>query len=193
MNINDIFKIAMALIASLGGGALLVAAFSHWLGGIWAKRLLQNERAKHAESLQELKAKNEASLEELKSQIDTLKQKELNRHFDKLAIYKDVIHVVSEILRELEAVASAKQERVSTEVERSFALNRNKAYGYISLVSCQEVLDKYNDMIDFFIPVLYEGHKRTWVEMREKADSMLNAMRVDLGIDEGEVVYRGGR
>ncbi|RDE22887.1 hypothetical protein DV711_10025 [Motiliproteus coralliicola] len=193
MNIEEIFKISAAIIASLGGGALLLGAFSHWLGGLWAKRMLQNERAKHEESLQRIKAKNEEALEDLKAQIDTLKQKELTRHFDKLAIYKDVIHIVSEILRELEAVAATKQSSISSEIEHSFALNRIKAYGYISLVSCQEVLDKYNDMIDFFIPLVYEGKQATWIEMREKADAMLNSMRVDLGINEGEVVYRGAR
>lgn len=193
MNMEEIFKISAAIITSLGGSALLLGAFSHWLGSIWAKRMLQSERAKHEESLQRLKAKNETVLEELKAQIDTLKQKELNRHFDKLIIYKDVIHIVSEILRELEAVSTSKQEFISVDVEHSFALNRNKAYGYISLVSCQNVLDRYNDMIDFFIPLVYEGKKATWEEMREKADLMLNAMRLDLGINEGEVVYKGGR
>lgn len=193
MSMEEILKIATAIIASLGGSALLLGAFSHWLGGLWAKRMLQDERAKHEQSLQELKAKNEAALEDLKAQIDTLKQKELNRHFDKLAIYKDVIHIVSEMLRELEAMASLKQASINPEVEHSFALNRNKAYGYISLVSCQEVLDKYNDMIDFFIPIVYEGGEATWEEMRDKADSMLNSMRKDLGINEGNIVYRGAR
>ncbi|BBM01124.1 hypothetical protein [Microbulbifer sp. GL-2] len=193
MSTEEIFKIAAAIIASFGGSALLLGAFSHWLGSLWAKRMLQDERAKHEESLQKLKAKNEAILEDLKAQIDTLKQKELNRHFDKLAIYKDVIHIISEILRELEAIATSKQESISSEIEHSFALNRNKAYGYISLVSCQDVLDRYNEMIDFFIPLLYEGEHATWAELREKADSMLNAMRVDLEINEGEVMYRGTR
>ena len=193
MKMVDILQIALAIIASLGGGALILAAFSHWLGSLWAKRMLQNERAKHEESLQQLKAKNDAALEDLRAQIDTLKQKELNRHFDKLAIYKDVIHIVSEILRELEALSTSTQKKMSQEVEHSFALNRNKAYGYISLVSCQDVLDKYNDMIDFFIPLLYEGKQASWFEMRSKADLMLNAMRIDLGINEGQVVYRGRR
>ncbi|AJQ97202.1 hypothetical protein [Gynuella sunshinyii] len=193
MSIEEILKIATAIIASLGGSALLLGAFSHWLGGIWAKRMLQDERAKHEQSLQELKTKNEAALEDLKAQIDTLKQKELTRHFDKLSIYKDVIHIVSEILRELEAVSSSKQKSINPDVEHSFALNRNKAYGYISLISCQEVLDKYNEMIDFFIPIMYEGSDSTWEEMRGKADSMLNAMRKDLGINEGNIAYRGER
>jgi hypothetical protein len=182
MTIEQVLQIGATVVASLGGGALIVAAFSDRLAGIWAKRMLQNERAKHAEALEELKA-----------EILAIKQKELNRHFDKAAIYKDVVHIVAEILRELEAVASNRQAAVSPEVEKAFALHRNKAYGYISLVSSQEVMDRYNDMIDFFIPLLYEGKSATWVEMRELADAMLNAMRKDLGINDSGVYYRGGR
>jgi len=44
--VKDIFEISLAIIASLGGSALLLATFSSWLGKIWAKRILQNERAK---------------------------------------------------------------------------------------------------------------------------------------------------
>jgi hypothetical protein len=182
MNIDEVFKIASAVIASVGGSALILAAFSSWLGGVWAKRMLQNERAKHSETL-----------EGIKKELDLLKQKEITRHFDKLAIYKDVVHLVSEILRELEAVSTSKQSSINPDIEHSFSLCRNKAYGYISLVSTQEVMDKYNDMIDFFIPVMYEGESASWNDMREKADALLNAMRLDLGIKEGNIVYRGTR
>lgn len=182
MSVKEIFEVSMAIIGSLGGAALLLAAFSSWLGNVWAKRMLQTERAK-----------NEKVLEEVKKELDILKQKELTRHFDKLAIYKDIVHLISEILRELEAVSSAKQARVSFDVEHSFSLCRNKAYGYISLVSTQEVMDKYNDMIDFFIPIMYEGKSATWVEMRTKADALLNEMRADLGIKDSEIIYRGSR
>jgi hypothetical protein len=182
MSIDEIYKIAAAVIASIGGSALILAAFSSWLGGVWAKRMLQNERAKHSETL-----------ESIKKELDLLKQKELTRHFDKLTIYKDVVHLVSEILRELGAVSTSKQGSINPDVEHSFSLCRNKAYGYISLVSTQEVMNKYNDMIDFFIPIMYEGESASWKEMREKADALLNAMRLDLGIKEGNIVYRGAR
>ena len=182
ITVKEIFEIAAAIIASLGGAALLLGAFSSWLGSVWAKRMLQNERAK-----------NEEVLEGIKKELDVLKQKELTRHFDKLAIYKDVVHLISEILRELEAVSSSKQETISPDVEHSFSLCRNKAYGYISLVSTQEVMDKYNDMIDFFIPIMYEGQTATWEELRTKADALFNEMRTDLGIKDGTIVYRGSR
>ena len=54
-------------------------------------------------------------------------------------------------------------------------------------------MDRYNDMIDFFIPILKEGEKATWVEMREKSDAMLNTMRRDLGIEDEGVFYQGAR
>ena len=186
MTMDEIFKLAAAIIVSLGGSALLLAAFSSWLGGIWAKRMLQDERAKHSETL-----------ESLKKELDLLKQKELTRHFDKLAIYKDIIHLVSEMLREFEAVATSRKNAISPGVEDSFALNRNKAYGYISLVSNQEVMDKHNEMIDFLMTLMDEelsaSWEESWKKMRLKADALLNTMRLDLGIQESKVIYRGSR
>lgn len=179
---SEILSVAAAIIASIGGSALIVAAFSNWLAKLWASRMLQNERALHAEKL-----------ESKKNELDLLKQKDVTRHYEKLAIYKDVVHLVCEILRDLEAVTIGKQPALSEEVEHSFSLNRTKAYGYIALVSSQNVLDKYNYLIDYFIPIVYEGQAGSWIEMREKADEMLNAMRLDLGINEEEVMYRGSR
>ena len=182
MNIEEIFKIAAAIIASLGGGALLIAASANWLGGIWAKKMLQNERAVHAENL-----------ESIKNELDLLKQKYVTRHHDKLGIYREIIHMVCEILREVERVVLGKQSVIASDVEAMFSLNRHKAYGYITLVSNQEVMNRYNELIDYFIPIIYEGKSGYWEEMRGKADLMLNAMRLDLGIDEGEITYQGQR
>ena len=182
MSIVDIFKVAVAIIASLGGGALIVAACANWLAGIWAKRMLQNERAKHAEKL-----------ENIKTELDLLKQKDVTRHHDKLSTYRDVIKIISEILSELEVVATGRQPDISEATEKYFSLNRTKVYGYIALVSNQEVMDRYNDLIDYLIPIIYEGKKGTWNDMRSKANDMLNAMRRDLGINEGDILYRGSR
>jgi len=44
---EEIFQIALAIITSLGGSALLVLVFSSWPGKIWAVRILEKERAKY--------------------------------------------------------------------------------------------------------------------------------------------------
>ena len=182
MGIEDIFKVSAAIIASLGGGALIIAAAANWIAGIWAKRMLQNERAKHSEKLESIKA-----------ELDLLTQQNVTRHHDRLSTYREVIQMISEILRELEAVALGKQKEINIESERNFALNRTKSYGYIALVSNQEVMNKYNELFDFLIPIIYEEKQGTWADMREKADALLNSMRRDLGINDGDIIYKGER
>jgi len=56
MNTEDIWNIAGAVITSLGGGALLVAAFSSWLGKVWASRILEKDRAKYQSEIEILKS-----------------------------------------------------------------------------------------------------------------------------------------
>jgi len=184
MDIYEILKIAAAIIASLGGGALIVAACANWLAGIWAKRMLQNERAVHAEKL-----------ENIKTELDLIRHKDTTRHNDKLSAYRDGIDMISRILRELEAVYTEKQATIEKDAEQRFSVERNKVYGYISLVSNQEIMDRYNDLIDYLLPFIYEDKKDSngWEEMRTRADALLNAMRRDLGIAEGDIIYQGER
>lgn len=46
MSTNDIFKITTLIISTFGGGAIIVIALASWLGNLWAKRILQTEKAK---------------------------------------------------------------------------------------------------------------------------------------------------
>lgn len=39
-------EIVLSVLASLGGGALIIGGFAQWLGNLWAKRLIQDEKAK---------------------------------------------------------------------------------------------------------------------------------------------------
>jgi hypothetical protein len=48
MTITDMLAIAGSLLLSLGGGAVIVFALAKWLGGVWANRILENERAQRA-------------------------------------------------------------------------------------------------------------------------------------------------
>ena len=43
---EEILKISAAILGSLGGGVLIIGAFTKWLGELWAKRLIQEEKAK---------------------------------------------------------------------------------------------------------------------------------------------------
>ena len=54
---EEIFKISAAILGSLGGGVLIVGAFTKWLGDLWAKRLIQNEKKKLDEEMESYKIK----------------------------------------------------------------------------------------------------------------------------------------
>ena len=53
---KDIWEIASAILASLGGGVLIVAAFSTWLGKVWAGRILAGDRAKYQAEIEHIKS-----------------------------------------------------------------------------------------------------------------------------------------
>lgn len=45
MAFSELLSISGAVLLSLGGGAAIVFALARWLGGVWAGRILENERA----------------------------------------------------------------------------------------------------------------------------------------------------
>ena len=56
----EAFEIAQALLLSIGGGAVIIWGLSSYIGKIWAKRILQNEKQEHEKELSEFKSKLEA-------------------------------------------------------------------------------------------------------------------------------------
>lgn len=54
---DEIFKISAAILGSLGGGVLIVGAFTKWLGDLWVKRLIQNEKKILDEEMESYKIK----------------------------------------------------------------------------------------------------------------------------------------
>ena len=56
MPLTQILEISGAILSSIGGGTLILFAFSNWIGKVWADRLMEKEKAKHAADLEGLKA-----------------------------------------------------------------------------------------------------------------------------------------
>ena len=52
---EDILKITSLIIASFGGGAVIVIALSSWLGKLWMGRILQEEKALITEQLENIR------------------------------------------------------------------------------------------------------------------------------------------
>jgi hypothetical protein len=69
MTVKDVFQVALAVLASVGGGAAIVFALSSWLGKVWASRILEQERAKYANELETVRNGYAHELEKLRSDL----------------------------------------------------------------------------------------------------------------------------
>lgn len=70
ITVSDAFKIASAVLLSVGGGGVLVLSLSGWLGKVWANRLMQNDIAAHAQELEKLKSSFEAVNKRMQAELD---------------------------------------------------------------------------------------------------------------------------
>ncbi|OBT07094.1 hypothetical protein A9267_14595 [Shewanella sp. UCD-FRSSP16_17] len=55
MNLDEILKISASILATLGGGSLIVFGLSSWLGKVWANRLMEKDKSKFLTDLENLK------------------------------------------------------------------------------------------------------------------------------------------
>jgi hypothetical protein len=57
MSFQDVLQISVTVLASLGGGGVIVVGFASWLGKVWAARILEQDRKKYTAEIEELKAR----------------------------------------------------------------------------------------------------------------------------------------
>jgi len=67
MELKDILNITLGIIASIGGGAVLVVILSKYFGDIWAKRYLERYRNELREQFEKEKRKIELEFEKSKT------------------------------------------------------------------------------------------------------------------------------
>lgn len=177
MNFSDILSIGATIVASLGGGALIVFWMSSWLGKVWADRLMLKERSAH-----------EKALTELRSHLE--KEAEHNNHLlkQKIELYKEV----SEPLIKL--VTSA---QISKRLEESdlndFEKSRLATTALLAMFAPHEVFDKYNEIIDYLYNSVEGKQAWSFSSFRVKALSFLSEVRRDIGLYEDEIEYSGSR
>jgi len=55
MKYDDIFNIAAAILASVGGSAIIIIGLSSWLAKVWANRILEKDKLKYSSELEKIK------------------------------------------------------------------------------------------------------------------------------------------
>ena len=65
-----VWKIVAGILASLGGGGLIVLALSGWLGKVWAARILERDRLHYTTELERFKTELDRSTRQLQANVD---------------------------------------------------------------------------------------------------------------------------
>ncbi len=196
---TDIWQTVLAVLASLGGGGLIVAALASWLGKVWAERLMIRERAEHAQDLERLRAdltaRNAEEIARIKSDLDLTKSKLLGAHQDKVGLYRMAIDLVAPMIVAAQAIVSAKATQ-PTEVNTllmQFETQRLRSYGYLAMFAPQPVMDAFDGLVDYLLDVLDEKVPYEFTRIRTSGLDLINAIRRDLGVDTSSISYRGTR
>jgi len=178
---DDAFKIITAMIASIGAGGAIIFALSTWLGKLWAQRILENEKHQLA-----------SELEKTKLELDIVKETTLRFQNDKLHTYRAVIDVIARILSALDAHESGRLQANEANARfDEFNEQRIRIYGYLAMIAPQAVMDAQDELIDNLLLVAHGNAEYKWEKVRANALALLNAIRIDIGIDKSPIFYNG--
>jgi len=146
MTIEDIYKISAAVLTSLGGGALIIAAFSTWLGKVWASRILEKDRAKYKTQIEILKSDLSKKIHEHNvaiSRIDIQRAEAIQQLFTALIVWFEVslnIRAPSQKLENDKGLGIKKYQEWALELE-SESLNFAKLSMQVAILLKPETYD----------------------------------------------------
>ncbi|WP_294892783.1 MULTISPECIES: hypothetical protein [unclassified Sulfuricurvum] len=157
MNIDEIFKISGAILASVGGAAAIFFGLSSWLGKVWAERILGKEKAilatqlesykhEHAKVLEEEKYKYSMILKDYEVQIESLKNILLRYSERQFDIYGELWVSLCNLKKAMDELWV----EVSTKKVREFSSQLNEAKFYLeksSLFVDDEHLNKIHQAL----------------------------------------------
>lgn len=194
MTTDGSWTVVLQIIASLGGGGLIVAGLSSWLGKVWADRLMARERVDHEAQLARLQAnlerQNQAQVEALRTELRITEEKHLKGFQDRVAIYRMAVDIVADFLGDLDRYLRDGQ-AIPEERYDMFNRMRMKAYGYLAMLASQRVMDAYDQLADHLLRIVGGQQDYEWDEVRHLALELLNAVRVDIGLDPSPIQYNG--
>ncbi len=70
---QDFLNFAGSLLVAVGGASAVILGLSKWFGGVLADKLLEKDKAKYQQNLEDLKARYQAELEKTKNDLEKSK------------------------------------------------------------------------------------------------------------------------
>ena len=193
----DAISIGASIVASLGGGAVIIFALSNWLGKVWANRLMQKERQEYALQLEHLqnslRLASEEQLASLRSQLDIVKEARVREHLDRVTIYRAAVDLFAGIVAKIQMFLLQRRGPLTPDELHEFEVQRLRVYAYLAMHAPQSVMDANDAVSDLILAVVYDGQNTTWEHFRGLAIQFLNEVRKDVGIRPEPIAYRGTR
>jgi hypothetical protein len=193
---TEIFQIAATIIVSIGASGGILAVLANWLGKVWANRLMETDRARHAQELEtlraSLRAENDRNMKQIQNEMDIFREKYLKAHLDKLATYRMATDIIASILTDIERFG---EKRVSPEeapkIKDRFTNDRIRLYGYLGMLAPQAVMDAQDALVDHVLLIIHGRTPYVWEKIRELGLNFMNEVRKDVGLDTTPIEYRG--
>jgi hypothetical protein len=194
-----IAEIAASIIVALGGGGAIVFGLSSWLGKVWADRLMQKEKAKHDQDLEDFKAKAirkleeekahyERELENFKSHLERENKRAHHTFEERIAFYKEAMTPVIDLITESQRTAGKLEQTTWFEFEKKRLATSIQFAMFASVDTSQA----YDTLIDYIFDCSENKKQFSWPELREYAYKVVNEIRKDVGAT-GEAIYQGTR
>lgn len=176
------------LITVMGGATIIATSFTAWFSKHLANRNLEKIKFKFQSSLEEQKAQNTQEITRLNNDLAILREKTLATHRDKIELYRTVIEPLIDFINQIECEQNISQDKL---VE--FNHQRLRLHSQLVLFAPQAVLDAYDHLVDYIFDSLERKVGYNWSEVRGRGLSLLNKMRTDIGIAQGDILYQGKR
>jgi hypothetical protein len=74
MEWSGVFRIVTAGLASVGGAGVIIIAVANWLAKLWANRILEHDKKRYSEQMEELLQKHRCELKELQEQLNIYRE-----------------------------------------------------------------------------------------------------------------------
>lgn len=194
MTLQEVLTIGAWVVASLGGGGLIVLGLSSFLGKVWADRLMESERARHNQELERLRAtlsaENEKAVAQMRTELEIYRERHLKAHRDKVEMYRMATDIIAAILANFDRAHRLTPAQAAQALD-SFNLDRIRLYGYLAMMVPQEVMDAHDALIDHLILIANGTVPYQWQQVRTLGIQFVNAVRKDLAIDAQAIEYRG--
>ncbi len=162
---EQVFEVAAAMLASLGGGTAILFGLSSWSGKIWANRILEKEKAEHNKEIENYKSELEREL----TRIGKIQDKELYiskaQYDNEYKIYQEIWGKMHEcIVFSLKLYPTFENMPLGEKEKEEYQMSKYSKY-----------VQAYNDFsmtIDKYAPFYREDFYKGFLDIRSKCSNL---------------------